>query len=216
MALKVDLIRPDDLLNLQIECRNLKLDTSDRANPVLIAEDATQVAYLIVQFPPQTIAEEAVYEPRKEAENDLERQKIETSEERERREKSGGLLQTIETLLNQKPARARIAQPSRLVFRLLANSNPRIPYTTEGLLDWSKLELSVSAIADIPATPTDQQRADAPTISPPKDIETAIELPYRLILSPNSRVVWTHATALKRTYRALAHTISRSRRRSSR
>ena len=62
MALKVDILRPDDLLNLQIECRNLKLDTSDRANPVLVAEDATQVAYLIVQFPPQTIAEEAIFE----------------------------------------------------------------------------------------------------------------------------------------------------------
>ena len=59
MTFKVSVIRPDDLLDLQIEGRNLQIDKSISKTPVLIAEDATQAAYLIVHFPPQTIAEEA-------------------------------------------------------------------------------------------------------------------------------------------------------------
>lgn len=36
---------------------------------------------------------------------------------------------------------ARVARPTRLVFRVPADA--RIPFTTEGLLDWSGLELNV-------------------------------------------------------------------------
>jgi hypothetical protein len=194
----VELIRPDDLLNLRIECRNLQLDKSDRTNLVLTATDTAQTAYLIVHFPPQTIAEEAVYEPRKEPTDNLEddqnRQKTEKPEEKERREMGGGLTQTIGQLL---PAKARIAQPSRLVFQLPADSNPRIPYTTEGLLNWTGLELSVSPLAAIPSQPTDEQRITAPPIIPPTDTETALEIPYRLILSPNRDVRWVHASTPK-------------------
>jgi hypothetical protein len=197
----VELLRPDDLLNLRVECRNLQVDQGDRANPVLAAIDATQNAYFIVHFPPQTIAEEAVYEPRTEAGNDLEnslnRKNTETPEEADRRTKSGGLTQKIEDLLKQRPARARVGQPSRLVFQLPANSNPRIPYTTEGLLNWTGLELSVAPVAAMPEIPTPEQLANAPGIAPPTELETAIEMPYRLILSPDRNVIWTHALTPK-------------------
>ena len=197
----IDVIRPDDLLNLSIECRNLQLDKSDRANPVLVPTDAVQPAYLIVHFPPQTIAEEAVYEPRKEPGNNLEddgqRQTTETREERERREAGDGLTQSIGSLLTQRPAWARIAQPSRLVFQLPANSNPRIPYTIEALLNWTRLDLHVAPVAAMAEHPTPEQLAAAPAIAPPSELETAIEMPYRLILSPNRDAVWTHATAPK-------------------
>ncbi len=206
----VELIRPDDLLNLRIECRNLQLDRSDsrsdlsenRTTPVLTATDAAQIAYLIVHFPPQTIAEEAVYEPRKEPGDNLEdepkRQNTEKKPEEENRRIQGGLSQPVEELLkDKKTARARIAQPSRLVFQLPANSNPRIPYTTAGLLNWTGLEISVSAIAAIPEPSTPEQRANAPAIAPPSATETAIEMPFRLILSPNRTVVWHHAIAPK-------------------
>lgn len=197
MAFKVNLIRPDDLLNLQIECRNLILDKSDPVNPALVSEDAAQIAYFIVYFPPQTIAEEAVYEPRIEIEDDKIRQSIETEQEKLRRENSNNSPQNISTILNERTAvRARLGQPTRLVFKIPANSNPRIPYSIEGLLNWTALELSVSLIADIRDLPTDEQRANA-SITPPSETETAIEMPYRLILSPNSGVVWTHATTPK-------------------
>ena len=48
MTIRVDLLRPDDLLNLRIETVNLKLDTDDPAHPAVIADDAQQPSYLIV------------------------------------------------------------------------------------------------------------------------------------------------------------------------
>jgi hypothetical protein len=189
MVFKVSVIRPDDLLNLQIEGRNLQIETSLRETPVLIPEDTTQTAYLIVHFPPQTIAEEAVYESRQ----DLEINPPPTftnnpkDPEKLRRE-----IRVPENVFDP-PVRSRIGQPSRLVFQLPANTNPRIPYTIEGLLNWTGLELSVSQIAAIPATPTPEERGKAPAITPPTELETAIEIPYRLILSPNSDAIWQHS-----------------------
>ena len=47
---------------------------------------------------------------------------------------------------------ARLGGASRLVFRV--PTEVRIPFTIEGLLDWSKLELMVSPIADLVASST--------------------------------------------------------------
>lgn len=186
MALKIDLIRPDDLLNLQIECRNLTLDKSDPDNPALVPEDAAQIAYLIVHFPPQTIAEEA---------------RFETSATQPPPEDQAKPYNKPSPAFagSEMPgkARARLGQPSRLVFQLPANSNPRIPYSIESLLSWTELELNVAAIADIPAVPTEAQLTNPPSIASPTATETAIELPYRLMLSPNRSVVWSHATTPK-------------------
>ncbi|WGZ94755.1 MAG: hypothetical protein QJT81_01815 [Candidatus Thiothrix putei] len=188
----ITLLRPDDLLNVRIECRNLQLDKRDRADPVLVATDAGQVAYLIVHFPPQSLAEEAVYEANNSLENDAKRQATETEEERKRREAGG---QNVGSWLGERrPAKARLSQPSRLVFQLPADSHPRIPYTIGGLLNWTGLELSVSPLAALPPQPTDEQRTNAPHIAPPTDTETALEMPYRLILSPNRNVIWQHSS----------------------
>jgi hypothetical protein len=195
MAFKVRVIRPDDLLNLEIEFRNLRLDKKSEDGPVLVLENAKQPAYLIVHFPPQTIAEESAFEPRAALDDNQDRKDTETAEEKRRREENQAVAQDIASILNKGPARARLSQPSRLVFQIPANSNVRIPYTIEGLLDWTELALSVSPIAGLPETPTSDQRHSAPAIAPPGDTETAIEIPYRLILSPNDRAAWRHATA---------------------
>jgi len=71
---------------------------------------------------------------------------------------------------------------------------PPIPYSIEGLLDWSGFELVVSALADVPPQPSPGEIAAAPAIAPPGARQTAIELPYRLTLSPNHNVAWRHAT----------------------
>ena len=44
-----------------------------------------------------------------------------------------------------------------------------------------------------PPQPTPTERQNAPAITQPGALETAIELPYRLILSPNHAVTWQHA-----------------------
>jgi hypothetical protein len=72
---------------------------------------------------------------------------------------------------------------------------PAIPYSIEGLLDWSDFEPVVPALADITPQPSPGEIAAAPAITPPSSRETAIELPYRLTLSPNHNIAWRHATA---------------------
>jgi hypothetical protein len=52
------------------------------------------------------------------------------------------------------------------------------------LLDWSNLELVVSPVA--------LGKATVPIV-PPNDLQTSIEIPYRLILSPGSGVAWVNA-----------------------
>lgn len=184
MALKLNLLRPDDLLNLQIETENLRLDSTDKNAPALVLENANQPGYLIVTFPPQTVAEEAVFE---------------SSPTNPPPDESTLPYNTNNptATLPPYPAEARIGGPSRLVFRVPAGSTMRIPYTTEGLLEWDDLEPSVSALADVPPEPTPAERAAAPNITQPGRLDTAIELPYRLILSPNHAVAWLHARGLR-------------------
>jgi len=181
MAININLMRPDDLLNLQIEGENLQLDKADPNAPILGAIEPARSAYLIVTFPPQTTAEEAFYQA------SFLSPPASNSQETTRNNAPKPPENPIVT-----PVRARLGQPSRLVFEIPANTNPRIPYTIAGLLDWTGLKLSVSALANVPENPTDEQRNTAPSIAQPGKLETAIELPYRLILSPSQNVVWTH------------------------
>ena len=61
--MKIDLLRPDDLLNLRIETTNLRLESNDlNIPPSLVVEDPHKRAYMSVIFPPQTIAEAAYFE----------------------------------------------------------------------------------------------------------------------------------------------------------
>ena len=71
----------------------------------------------------------------------------------------------------------------------------QIPFTVAGLLDWSPFELSVNGIAAIGPKPTAAEIAGAPGIARPAETETAIELPYQLIVSPTAGVRWGHRLA---------------------
>jgi hypothetical protein len=181
MVSKIEIVRPDDLLCLRVDATNLRLDLDDPAEPALIIDDAEQPAYLIVTFPPQTIVEEAFFESSTLTPPPGDKPKKDTA------------APIVSPALGK--ARARIGGTSRLVLRV--PSGKRIPYTTEGLLDWRDLELSVSPIADMPDTPTPQQVGAVPGIKPPVATETAIELPYRLVLSPSHAMAWVHARGLK-------------------
>jgi hypothetical protein len=173
-----EVIRPDDLLRLQMEARNLRIDRPQGQPPALVVEDANRPAFLIVHFQPQTIAEggytEATILP-----SDV---------------PDGAKPQPPPTTIGpvDPPGKtpARIGGSSRLVFKVPAQA--RIPFTIEGVLDWSGLDLSVNAIAAIGPTPTPAQIAAAPAITRPRDTETAIELPYRLIVSPTAEAIWGH------------------------
>jgi hypothetical protein len=173
-TIRTRLLRPDDLLHLQVEGVNMQL-VSRQGSPVLVIKNPDELAYLRVIFSPQTIAETAVFEASG---------------------FSGPGDVPVEPLfgpgtpgLNATTV-AQMAHPSRLVFKVPPQTE--IPFSTEGLLDWTKLELSVNGIAAIGDDPTPDQIAKAPAIAEPTDTETAIELPYRLIISPTAEVAWLH------------------------
>ncbi|MDQ3676366.1 MAG: hypothetical protein M3401_06115 [Actinomycetota bacterium] len=186
MALRFDITRPDDLLNLQIEGVNLRLDTTDATRPALVVADVQHAAYLVVTFPPQAVAETAYFES-----SSLKPDAPSPSEPAN----SPGA-KTSDDPLNlpgvagAHPSVAQLAHRSRLVFDI--SPVTRIPYSMAGLLDWSQLRLNVSPIAAIGPNPPAEQITGAPAIAPPGPNETALELPYRLWISPNRDVAWSH------------------------
>jgi hypothetical protein len=189
VTVKFELLRPDDLLDLQIEGDNLQLDTSQPDKPALVPQDPQKPAYLIVTFPPQTIAEQAYFE---------------SSPTQPPPQKNPDYYNTIHPPDSSPsvPVQARIGGATRLVFRISPAANTRIPFTIESLINWGSYELSVSSLADVPPEPTPAQIQNAPSIQQPGPQETAIELPYRLILSPNHSATWLHAQNLK-TFRGM-------------
>ncbi|WP_435592695.1 LysM peptidoglycan-binding domain-containing protein [Nocardia sp. bgisy118] len=124
----------------------------------------TDNAHLIVTFGPQNIYEEA----------------------------------TLDDPLHQPPntpdvARARAATDSRVVFEL--HKKTEIPFTVSGVLKaLSTLGLRVPPLA-VPRLEANQQRPPEALVPPaaPKDDQTAIEAPYRLIVSPDVNGGFTHA-----------------------
>ena len=49
--LRFEIVRPDDLLNLELEAINLRLDAEEPANPALVVDDPARPARLIVDVP---------------------------------------------------------------------------------------------------------------------------------------------------------------------
>ncbi|HEX8981267.1 MAG TPA: hypothetical protein VF792_00730 [Ktedonobacterales bacterium] len=169
-SILIDLLRPDDLVNLSIECYNIRLDLSDPAHPALVRDSYDLSAFLAVQFPSQHVEEQAYFEARK---------------------ANGDPSLYDEPPFETGRAGAHAAGPSRLVFRL-PDSGPgsRIPYSTKALLDWAALIPQLSPRA---ATPDETPAGIAAQMRAPGVLETAIELPYRLLLSPDRSALWTNA-----------------------
>jgi len=166
---EISVLRPDDLLNLAIVAVNLRLDTTDADNPVLVIDDRAQPALLVVGFPSQTIFEEAFFDSSpppapKSAPPDPD------------------LDNGSKAPSNPGSVQFRLGGDSRLVFTVPADA--RIPYTVAGLLDWSTFELAVSPIADVPSGATPN------TSLPIKDAET-VPLDESLLAVPSYPVSTT-------------------------
>ena len=192
-ALRFELVRPDDLLNLEIEAINLRLDRSSPTKPALVVDDAAAPARLVVLFPPQTIAETAYFEASEfEATNTPGEEPEPTPDNPADPQPAERPLDAPGSVGAGRDSVARIGDSSRLVFEV--KDGTRIPFTIDGLLDWAALELAVSPIAAIPPDPSADEIAGAPAIRPPESTETALELPYRLVVSPNRTASWLHRT----------------------
>ncbi|MEE2729982.1 MAG: hypothetical protein VYA55_04130 [Pseudomonadota bacterium] len=122
-------VRSEDLLALRFEFVNLHVSGGDI--PLLSKADGGD-GYLIVHFPPQTITEQAFFETKPQNTTDPD----ETSAE------ASGQVQA----LRPPPVRARIADESRLVFKVPDNFS--VPYQLDRILEAiESLTLSVSPCA---------------------------------------------------------------------
>lgn len=86
------------------------------------------------------------------------------------------------------PVTTRLSGESRLAFRL-PDDVPDVPLTLDALLDWNAWIplLGSGALADAAAVPADQ-----PPPQMPGQLETAIEFPLCLLLSPDAGAKWRH------------------------
>jgi hypothetical protein len=229
--LKLSVLRPDDLLALDFEFVNLRVQAG--VPPRLVRQNASAPAYVIVHFPPQNIAEQAFFETTPDFQG------------------KPGEPTTAETP-TPPPVLARISGPTRLVF-LVPAEIAQIPLTLESLLSWELFEPSLVPVAIPPrvaargtiapgrtiapgtvaatrpmtaqaktaqavAAPKVYQFSALPSgtpsqnlhqvrlkkmpvqanlallkIAPPTPTQTALELPYRLVLSPHALNVWAHS-----------------------
>ena len=121
------IIRPDDLLVLSFDLVNLKVQPGEKDSKAQLIKQGSGAAYLIVNFPPQNIAEIAYFST-EEVVTDIE---------------PAGEVEPPE----EPPIQARLAGWSRLVFRVPDERLP-IDWTLDALLlAMNSLELSVPANA---------------------------------------------------------------------
>jgi len=167
---RIPVRRAEDLLVCELELFGLELGGLP-PNRVLKRSSGTSRASLVFHFPPQHVAEEAF---------------------------SGGLPQEPGLVAT------RAALPSRVAFTIPDDALP-VPFQLPAILDLVKgCELSVVESADFesPAASTGclgvvftlLNVSQRPALSEPGPDQTAIELPYRLILSPPSHLGFSHAT----------------------
>ena len=130
-------LRPEDLLVLRLEFLNMSLDTGganldERRTPLLLRDVAVRPSYIVVYFQGQNIAEQAFFETAADY-------PVKTPTGKPADPDAGKGDETPKP----PPVRARLAGPSRLVFRVPADEKP-IPYTLASILEkCGKYELSV-------------------------------------------------------------------------
>jgi hypothetical protein len=170
------LTRREDLLRLQFDFWNLEVarSTSSGRPAQLRRPRSGADSYLVVTFAPQHLNEEAFLETSgdvQDGDGTIPEGESNTGEP-----------------LDAPPVQARVAGPSRLAFLVPEESLP-LDYTTENLLAWAAFTQRVArhALGPNPG-PTDVRPIE------PGETQTAIEMPWHLLLSPHADSAWAHAT----------------------
>ncbi|NLL89563.1 MAG: hypothetical protein GX226_00410 [Dehalococcoidales bacterium] len=178
-SFSASVLRKQDMLILRFDFYFLRLNGTN-----LERTNAERDAYIVVNFAhdndflPQNIAEQAFLETAEEFKDD-------TEDPSNVPNPPGG----SETPNQPGSVAARLAGESRLVFKIPPGTSP-IPFTMDELLAWQKYELSVAPTA-LPADEPDYGKMPAE----PRWNETALEVPWQLIVSPNRHAGWAHATS---------------------
>ena len=149
------IFRAKDMVRLGFLFANLKIDVST-SPPQLIQNSPKSEPILVAIFPPQHVGEEAI---------------------------AAGASPPDSTWVPP-PLEASLSGYSWLAFTVPKTALP-IPYTVEGLLDWSGLTPSLLPVA----IPTKGSKPTAVSAS-----RTAIEAPWQLYLSPDPKGGWNHST----------------------
>lgn len=144
--------RREDMLRLTVRTSNLRL--AGRGDSLYLEPaGGLTPSFLIIDFPPQHVAEQATRDN-----------------------------QPVAALVG-----SRLSGPSRLVFKVKS----RIPLDVESLLDWSALTPSLVPVA----LEAGSSGGDSPPVlRDPRTTETAIEVPWHLLLSPTPSGRWRHET----------------------
>ncbi len=216
-VLEID--RPSDLFSLQFQFKNMRLITG--LNPKIVLRDQKKDGLFSVIFPPQHIAEEAFFHtddgPPLDAGVPIGPQEVidrgwaahpptvTTCEIEQAKQKldhdyvkpspvgcpPNPNCPPQSTTKNKDGVRPRtlLSGASRLVFGI-PEGKSEIPFHLGDLLDWTKWEPRVAEVAQTNVDVSNYDRI--PAIVEPKDI-TAIELPYKVILSPSELGRWVHS-----------------------
>jgi hypothetical protein len=193
MAVNFDILRPDDLLALQVEGINLKIEVPHPGSPRLVRERPGESAYLVFQFAPQSIAEEASFEL-----SQVQPPTFNPPQANPQVPPQPTPPGTSESPPAVGATGVRMAGPSRLVFRW-PDQLDAVDYDIAGLLNWSQFELVLPKAANVLPGAVAASGKSGPAIGEPAALETALELPRRLIISPNlmpggDLPAWTHAS----------------------
>lgn len=156
--------RREDMLRLDFRFYNLKLKSGK-----LEREAKDKHGVMVVDFGPQHLAEQTAQRP------------FQVTTEGPGTIKDADLLTPLEH---------RLANASRLAFRT-SNGQLSIPFNLAGLLSWQGLLPVVSPLALTRADVLPAKLMPL-TVDYPKDIETAIEVPYRVVMSSTKRAWWSH------------------------
>jgi hypothetical protein len=178
---KLPVLRHADLLRLDFEFINLavqsvggelslvRTDWSGKPADESTDDSALPESLLIVHFPSQNVYEQAFYEG-------VVASGIDCDPDSKNK---------VEDKLKKPPVAARISGPSRLAFYIRER---RTPYSLESLLNFGRLEMKVVSTA-VPGG--ERPSVDLKPVKPGAR-DTAIEVPYRLLLSPNRFAGWAN------------------------
>lgn len=189
----VRVTRPQDLLEIIFEFRNVGLDMPKGNKPGRIA--SVGGSRLVVYFTSQHVAEQAIFET-------LGGFQPTEDEKKANPEYKKKYSPDPKAPINPGEIGAIFSGPSRLVFDIPRGEE--IPYTLSGLLEALKrLPLVVSPLMTYQPPGCNPLYLFNPTLRPrepriikPGDDITAIEIPYRLIMSPDDTASWEHASGL--------------------
>lgn len=173
----LEITRPTDLLTLKFRFRGIKLKCHKRKGTLIKAEQ-NSARLLIVELPSQHVAEQAFFHKRLTINRNDDPDRTTNKDEEY---PLPGLV------------KSRLSGTSKLVFQIPGDEP--IPYTLANLLDWTQLKQVVSSAATVSGE-RDEGPLGAPTAERISGDVTAIELPYRLYLSPHKRAGWINATSL--------------------